>query len=66
MERNTLDVEIDRRSAKCLLAAAEPDGGCCKQCRLPVPVFVDGLCACCVIKEGLNPFKFGPEPKAAQ
>ena len=61
-----VEVDFEQKTAKCLLAAAEPDGGICRSCRQPVPALVDGCCTGCMIKKGIDPLRFGPVPAAAQ
>ena len=66
MRDRSFTVDLELKTTKCLLAAAEPDGGVCRSCRQPVPALVDGRCTSCVVNQGIDPLRIGPELVAAQ
>jgi len=57
---NVFDVEQRHQTEKCMVAVvSQPESGCCRSCRKPSVVLIDGCCTHCAPTQGVNPLELG-------
>ncbi len=66
MEKNIFDAEVRASHPHCGVALCTGSGGICKDpaCRKRASVLVNGYCADCSAKHGLNPLTLNPSAPA--
>lgn len=66
MDKNIFDSDVRTSHPQCGVALCAGSGGICKDpdCRKRASVLVNGYCAGCVSKHGLNPLTLNPSAPA--